>query len=185
MSSERRKWFVFGAVGAIAMLADQLSKLWARHALPVRPDGCSIPEDLVGSRCVGEPVSVISNLWDWRLSMNPGSAFGLLSGQTGARVLLSLVAVVAIALITFMLHRTRPDQRLGVWGLALVVGGALGNLLDRIAFGVVTDFIAWRYHEHRWPTFNGADVFLVVGVALTVIGTREPTKKAASAGSSS
>lgn len=177
MSADRRKWVVFILVGTMAMLADQVSKWWARSALPVTPEGCAVPADVVDGRCAGVPVSVITDLWDWRLSMNPGSAFGMFSGQAGARVLLSVVAVVAVAVMVYMVHRARPEQRALAWGLGLVVGGALGNLFDRVVIGVVTDFIAWRYHEHRWPTFNVADVFLVVGVVVTMIATREPTRR--------
>lgn len=177
MTAERRRWIVFVAVSVATMLADLLSKAWARSALPVRPDGCSIPDDMVEGRCVGEPVTVISGFWDWHLSMNPGSAFGLFSGQTGAHIFLSIVAVVAVAAMVYMLRRAKAEQRAAPWALGLVVGGALGNLFDRIVFGVVTDFIAWRYGEHRWPTFNGADVFLVVGVVL-MIAMREPRRQA-------
>ena len=177
MTTDRRKWTVFVVVGVTTMLADQLSKWWARSALPVTPDGCAVPDDMVDGRCVGVPVPFISDLWDWRLSMNPGAAFGMLAGQAGARVVLSIVTVVAVAVMVYMLHRARPEQRGAAWGLGLVVGGALGNLFDRIVFGVVTDFIVWRYQEHQWPTFNGADVFLVVGAVVTMIAMREPKKE--------
>jgi signal peptidase II len=52
---------------------------------------------------------------------------------------------------------------------ALIAGGALGNLVDRIRDGAVTDFVRWRIHEHRWPIFNVADAALLVGVALFVV----------------
>lgn len=176
MAGDRRKWVTFATIAIAAALLDQLSKWWARSALPVRPEGCAVPDDLVAGRCAGVPVSVIPDLWDWRLSMNRGSAFGLFSGQDGARVFLSIVAVVAVAVMVYMVHRARPEERASIWGLALLVGGALGNLFDRVVVGVVTDFIVWRYQEHRWPTFNGADVFLVAGVVLTMLAMREPRK---------
>ncbi len=179
MTAERRKWIVFVAVAVASGLADQLSKAWARAALPVRPEGCSVPDDMIEGRCIGEPVSVISGFWDWQLSMNPGSAFGLFSGQTGARIFLSIIAVVAVAAMVYMLRRAKPEQRAAAWALGLVVGGALGNLFDRTVFGVVTDFVVWRYGAHRWPTFNGADVFLVLGVVLMMIAMREPRKETA------
>jgi signal peptidase II len=68
-----------------------------------------------------------------------------------------------------MLRKARTDQRVLHWALALVAGGAIGNLIDRIYFGVVTDFVLWHYHEHEWPVFNVADIVLVVGVGLMFI----------------
>ena len=177
MSADRRTWITFGAVAAAAAVVDQLSKWWARSALPVRPAGCDVPDDLVAGECAGIPVSVIPDLWDWRLSMNPGSAFGLFSGQAGARVFLSIIAVLAVTMMVYLVHRTRPEQRAATWGLGLLVGGAIANLFDRLVFGVVTDFIVWRYGEHRWPTFNVADVFLVIGVIVMLIGTRDVKKE--------
>lgn len=105
MTADRRKWVAFAVVGVATTLADQLSKWRARSTLPVTPDGCAVPDDMVDGRCVGVPVSVISDLWDWRLSMNPGAAFGVFSGQAGARVFLSIVAVVAVAVMVYMVHR--------------------------------------------------------------------------------
>jgi signal peptidase II len=115
--------------------------------------------------------------------MNSGSAFGLFSSQKGARVGLSIVGIVAVFGMLWMLRKARPDQRILHWALALVAGGAIGNLIDRVYFGVVTDFILWHYKTHEWPVFNVADVVLVVGVGLMFIdiqkeGRREKTLKA-------
>jgi signal peptidase II len=120
---------------------------------------------------------VIENYWDWRLSMNPGSAFGLFSSQGGARVFLSIVGIVAVGGMIYMLYKSRPDQKVLHWALALVAGGAVGNLIDRIYFGVVTDFILWRYHSKEWPVFNIADVVLVVGVGLMFIDIQKEGKR--------
>jgi signal peptidase II len=188
-SSDRKKWTVFAIVGALSLIADQATKIWARGSLPVvsvHPGGasCIVPEDIVNRTCVGHPVPVVDGFWDWRLSMNPGSAFGLFSSQTGARVLLSVVGIVAVIGMLWMLRKARPDQKILHWALALVAGGAVGNLIDRMYFGVVTDFILWRYQTHEWPVFNVADIVLVIGVGLMFIdiqkeGRREKALKAA------
>jgi signal peptidase II len=133
--------------------------------------------------CHGDAVRVLGSFWDWRLSMNPGSAFGLFSSQEGARIGLSIVGIVAVFGMLWMLRKARSDQRILHWALALVAGGAVGNLIDRIYFGVVTDFILWHYQRHEWPVFNVADVVLVVGVGLMFIdiqkeGRRERALKA-------
>ena len=190
--STRQQWLVFIVVALISLVADQGTKIWARASLPVAfqhghgipsPEGCAIPDDIVTHTCYGKPVPVIDGFWDWSLSMNPGSAFGLFSGQTSARVFLSIVGIGAVGGMLWMLRKARPDQRILHWALALVAGGAVGNLIDRIYFGVVTDFVSWHYQEHVWPTFNVADVVLVVGVALMFIdiqkeGKREKLKRA-------
>jgi signal peptidase II len=198
------KWGVFWIVAALSLIADQATKIWARAELPVvetvamQPNAkpCEIPEDLVppakdrGSRCVGVPEPVIDSFWHWRLSMNQGSAFGLFSGRTGARIFLSIVGVVAVFGMLWMLRKSRADQRVLHWALALVAGGAVGNLIDRIYFGVVTDFILWHLGdfkpgphsslgrwEHEWPVFNIADVVLVVGVVLMFFDIQKEGKR--------
>jgi signal peptidase II len=185
---DRKKWLIFLIVGTLSLVADQATKIWARDALPVvRVDrgstACIVPEDIASRACQGHPVSVIDGFWEWRLSMNPGSAFGLFSSQESARILLSIVGIIAVIGMLWMLRKARPDQTILHWALALVAGGAIGNLIDRIYFGVVTDFILWRYKTHEWPVFNIADVVLVVGVGLMFIdiqkeGRREKARKA-------
>ena len=122
-------------------------------------------------------MSVVDNVWHWRLSMNPGSAFGLFSSQDGARIGLSIVGILAVFAMLWMLRKARSDQKILHWALALVTGGAIGNLIDRIYFGVVTDFILWRYHTHEWPVFNVADIVLVVGVGLMFIDIQKEGRR--------
>jgi signal peptidase II len=166
---------IFVLVVAVALIADQGSKLWARHSLPVRPAACAIPDDIVAGKCGGAPVPVIDGFWEWRLSFNQGAAFSMLESQGGTRVLLSLIASLAVIGIGWMVKKAREDQRTLVVGLGLIAGGALGNLCDRVYFGVVTDFVRWHYHQHSWPIFNVADVVLFIGVGVMMIATlREP-----------
>ena len=157
-----RRWKIFLIVGLVSLAADQATKVWARGALPTLPDEvCSR-----GPGCCGTPVPVIENFFDWRMSCNPGSAFGLFSSTGSARIFLSVVGLVALGAIVWMVRKARADQTRLLWALGLVAGGAVGNLIDRIYTGVVTDFVVWKYHDKEWPTFNVADVTLVVGVAL-------------------
>jgi signal peptidase II len=196
----RPKYKLFWTVALISLVADQLTKIWARASLPTFPLGadksyvCQIPDDIATQRCGAEAVSVIESFWHWRLSMNTGSAFGLFSKQGDVgRVLLSLVGIGAVIAMWFMLKKSRADQRALHWALALVAGGAVGNLIDRIYYGYVTDFILWHwgstpakgskhYFATEWPVFNIADVVLVVGVALMFVdmhkeGKRDKEKK--------
>jgi signal peptidase II len=152
-----RRWKIFSIVAAVAIAFDQLTKLWARSALPTDPRG------------FGLPVPVVEGFFDWRLSYNTGSAFGLFSEMSGARIFLTVVALAAVVAIGWMVQQARDDQKAQVWALALLAGGAIGNLIDRVAAGRVTDFILWRYHAHEWPVFNVADVALCAGVGLIVL----------------
>ena len=173
------KWKIFWIVSILSLVADQATKIWARAALPVYPKGCAVPEDIIIHKCMGMPVKFIEGFWEWRLSMNPGSAFGLF-GSFGAdftRVFLSLIGVGAVIGMWFMLKKARPDQKALHWALAFVAGGAVGNLIDRIYFSVVTDFILWKYKTHEWPVFNIADVVLVVGVGLMFIDIQKENKR--------
>jgi len=153
-----RRWKIFAIVGLISLIADQATKIWARGSLPTRPGGP------FGHYGISE--IVIENFWEWRLSYNPGSAFGLFNETAGARIFLTVIGLVALGFIVLMLHRSRENQTRLAWALGLVAGGAVGNLYDRIASGVVTDFVVWKYYDAEWPTFNIADVTLVVGVGL-------------------
>lgn len=152
MSIGRRAWFVFAVVLVITLAFDQGSKAWAR-TLPLH-----------------EPRAFVEGYWDWELAMNPGAAFSSFVGGAGMQIALGLVAALALIGIGVIASRTRPEQRLERFGLALVAGGALGNLVDRIRDGAVTDFIRWRWHEHAWPIFNIADAALLVGAVLLLVG---------------
>ena len=181
-------WLVFALIAGLSLAADQATKIWARAELPVMPAGCEVPEAMAARQCVGVAVSVVENYWDWRLSMNHGSAFGLFSSQGGARIFLSVVGVLAVLGMLWMMKKSRQDQRILHWALAFVAGGAVGNLIDRIYFGVVTDFVLWRYKTKEWPVFNIADVVLVIGVGLMFLdmmkeSRRERTERAALASS--
>ena len=176
---DRKKWTLFAVVSIITLVADQATKIWARGSLPTQPAGCDVPDDIIARKCFGLPVSVIDGYWEWRLSMNPGSAFGLFGnlGPSFTRVLFSIIGVAAVAGMIYMLKKARPDQKILHWALALVAGGAVGNLIDRAYYSVVTDFILWKYKTHEWPVFNIADVVLVVGVGLMFIDIQKENKR--------
>jgi signal peptidase II len=145
--ARKYRWFVLALLLALAL--DQSSKAWARHVLqPVYPN----------------VVSVIPGYFDLRYSENPGAAFGLFRNLPGARYLHFAIGMAALFIVARILRKSRPDaRRLGV-ELGLLAGGALGNFIDRVRFGHVTDFVVWRVGMHEWPTFNIADAALVLGV---------------------
>ncbi len=159
-----RRVVIFVAILVVTLAFDQGSKAWAK-TLPVQPANCSTAE-LAAHRCHGVPQPVVAGFWDWELALNDGAAF---SNFRGNQVVLSLIAVGALVMLVWMARRTKPEQRLQRAAYAMIAGGALGNLLDRVRDGAVTDFVRWKVGSHAWPIFNVADVALVIGVALLVL----------------
>jgi signal peptidase II len=169
-----RRAVIFVAVFVITVLADQGSKVWAR-TLPVAPADCTVPDDLVARRCAGVPQPVIEGVWDWELAFNTGAAF---SSFTGSQIVLSALALVALIGLGIAAARTQPEQGLRRLAYATIAGGALGNLIDRLRDGAVTDFVRWRAGEHAWPIFNVADVALVAGVGLLFVAAALEKRRA-------
>jgi signal peptidase II len=105
---------------------------------------------------------------DLVLVFNAGAAFSFLAGAGGwQRGFFIAIAVAAVTLIVHLLRR-HPEDRLFSAGLALILGGALGNLWDRIALGHVVDFVLLHAHGYHWPAFNIADSAITVGAGLLV-----------------
>lgn len=152
-----RRFRVYISVSALVVLADQLTKLWARTSLPVDGAGRGIR------------VPIVDGYFDLVLAHNPGAAFSFLAGADGGRIVLTALGLVAVAAISWMAARAREDQLGLIVALSLMVGGAVGNLIDRIRFGTVTDFVLWHWHEHTWPVFNVADACLSVSIAVFVL----------------
>ncbi|MGH9699008.1 MAG: signal peptidase II [Candidatus Acidiferrales bacterium] len=102
---------------------------------------------------------------------NPGVAFGLLADSASPYLapLLILFSICVIALLAWLLVTGRAGGALGQLGLALILGGAMGNVLDRVLRRSVTDFIDFHLGSHHWYTFNIADSAIVVGAALVVL----------------
>jgi signal peptidase II len=155
--AKRYKIFLF--VSLLVIAADQATKWWARDALATGP-----------RRFLGE-------FWSWELSYNTGSAFGLFRDLGGARVWLSIIGVLACGVIVWILRKAKDDQKWMTSALALVAGGAIGNVIDRIAMGKVTDFIVWRAGKSQWPAFNIADAALVAGVIILFLDIGRDQKR--------
>lgn len=121
----------------------------------------------------GLPVPVLGEYLRWTLAFNPGGAFGLRLGSSAYYLVFSLV------IFAFLIYYTFQHRRIGCISLPLagVAGGAAGNIIDRLRFGEVVDFIDCEfpdihfgsYHMERWPIFNVADMAVSCGIILTVI----------------
>ena len=115
----------------------------------------------------GETIYV-APFWNWVLTFNPGAAFSFLADQPGwQRWFFTVLALGVAAWIAVELKR-HAGQKLLSFGLALVMGGALGNVVDRVRFGAVVDFIQWHAAGFYWPAFNIADSAITIGAVLLV-----------------
>jgi len=103
--------------------------------------------------------------------LNKGAAFGILSDESidWQRAFLIATACLAVGVIVYMIHVGHARERFGAIGLGLVLGGALGNLADRIREGYVTDFLDFYANGWHWPAFNVADIGISCGVCLLII----------------
>ena len=142
------------------LLLDQATKLWAVTVLPHNV-----------------AVAVAEGWWNWSRSYNSGAAFGLLGGAGGwQRPALTALALGVCAFLVYSLRRLpRRSWRLAV-PYALVIGGALGNAADRLIRGQVVDFIQWYWRDFFWPTFNVADMAIVIGAVAIVANGLMPPK---------
>lgn len=140
---------------------DQLSKAWVLRSLP---EFTAVP--------------VIPGFWNWFRTYNTGAAFSLLSSAGGWQKYLFLVFAIAISgvLVAWLAKTPRNAWRIAA-PYALIIGGAVGNAVDRLMHGHVVDFIQWYVGDHYWPAFNIADSAIVVGVAGIVLGSLLPGRQ--------
>ena len=145
-----RRRAAFSAAGALAVLAaDQLSKAAVRATLPLHA-----------------PRPVIPGFFNLRHELNDGAAWSILSG---ARWPLVGVSVAVLALLVATRREMLSRGRLGAWSFALLCGGILGNLVDRLWTGRVVDFLDFVFGTYHYPTFNVADSAICVGMALYLL----------------
>jgi signal peptidase II len=116
------------------------------------------------------PVPMIPGLLNWTLAFNTGAAFSFLHDAGGwQRWLFSVLAIVVCSVLVVWLRRLPRTEWRTALPLALVIGGALGNLIDRVRFGRVTDFIEVYHQQWSWPAFNVADSAISVGAVLLIV----------------
>lgn len=153
-------WLILSAV---VIVLDQLSKAWVLAKLP---EYTAIP--------------VIDGFWNWYRTYNTGAAFSFLSDAGGWQIwFFAILAVTISTLLGFWLSRIRRGDWRQALPYALVIGGALGNVIDRLIHGHVVDFIQWHWRAHYWPSFNLADSAIVAGaVGIALFGLFEGKHKA-------
>ncbi|MCW6028604.1 signal peptidase II [Stenotrophomonas sp. SRS1] len=142
-------------LSAVIIIADQWSKAWVLSSLPEY-----------------EPVVVIEGFWNWYRTYNTGAAFSFLSDAGGWQLWFFTALAVGISgLMAYWMWGTARGAWRSAVPYALVIGGAIGNVIDRLMHGHVVDFIQWHIGDHYWPSFNIADSAIVVGaVGIALFG---------------
>lgn len=111
----------------------------------------------------------VAPFWNWVLTYNPGAAFSFLADQPGWQRWFFTALALGISGWIVLELRKHPEQKCLSLALTLVMGGALGNVIDRVRFGAVVDFIQWHAAGYYWPAFNVADSAITVGAVLLVV----------------
>ena len=145
---------LFYYVALTVILLDQATKLVIVRALRV-----------------GQGIPVIPGYFDIVFVLNPGAAFGFLAtlSEEVRSPFFILITVVAVSLIVFYHTRFLHADRLASVALGLILGGAIGNLIDRLRYGMVVDFLDFHVSRYHWPAFNVADSAISIGVGLMLL----------------
>ena len=143
-------------IAFLVIITDQLTKHWIMSGFAIHDQRIIIP-----------------GFFNLVYVTNTGAAFGLLAGsKTLLRQLFFVgVALFALGVISYAYSQLRNQGRLFVLALGLIAGGAVGNLIDRLRFGSVVDFLDFYLGNYHWPAFNVADSAITVGVTLFILGT--------------
>jgi signal peptidase II len=150
-SNNRQAFLLWLGLSSFLLILDQLTKVIAKNSL---------------FEGVSQPVTSFLN---WTLVYNSGAAFSFLAQAGGwQRWFFTSVGIIA-ALIMIWLIRKNPHQTIFSLALSLVLSGAIGNVIDRIIYGAVVDFVDVHYMGWHWPAFNIADSAITIGVILLII----------------
>jgi signal peptidase II len=141
-------------VSGLVLVLDQITKILVNKMMPLH-----------------HTIEIIPNFAALTYLRNTGAAFGVLAGERSFYRIgfFVVVSLVALGCILYLLKLTRYEKKLTLLSLSLILGGAVGNMVDRLRLGEVIDFILLHYHDLHWPAFNVADSAISVGVVLLII----------------
>jgi signal peptidase II len=144
-----RRNVVFSLIAAIVITADQLTKAWIRHTLA--------PGEILWDKGFLQIIHV----------KNTGASFGILTGHTWVVIAAVFIEIAVVLVFVYLLHKRLAflDSMFLRVGIGLILGGAIGNQIDRLAFGQVTDFIDFKW----WPVWNVADGSAVIGAIIIAV----------------
>lgn len=155
ISRSWQRWFV---ISALVIVLDQLTKFWISQSFA---PGASVP---------------LTPFFNLVLTYNTGAAFSFLSRASGWQRGFFIVVAAAASLFIIYLLKRHHQRRLFSLGLSLILGGAVGNLWDRIVLGQVVDFMDFYIQSYHWPAFNVADSAITCGAGLLIWDGLRPTK---------
>jgi signal peptidase II len=148
------RYLLLAFLGVTIVVVDQVTKYWIMQSMRLH-----------------ESIPIVPNLFSLTYIRNPGAAFGLLAGSSNAfrMVFFGITSLFALALLGTILFRLPEKDWVGQMSIAGILGGAIGNLIDRLRFGEVIDFLDVYVESYHWPAFNVADSAITVGVACLII----------------
>jgi signal peptidase II len=146
--------FLLASLTGTVVAVDQVTKLYIMQTMRLH-----------------ESIPVIPDFFSFTYIRNPGAAFGLLAGSSNTfrMVFFGLTSIFALGLLGAILLRMPAHDRMGRVSVAAILGGAIGNLIDRMRYGEVIDFLDVYIEQHHWPAFNVADSAITVGVILLIV----------------
>lgn len=148
----KNKYLQVGSIVGIVLVLDQFTKYIIRTHVSLY-----------------DTIPVIPGFFNITYVRNKGAAFGILSGLPEFWRSAFFIAVTIVALAAIIALILKTNDRLPVYAFSLIAGGAMGNLIDRVRYGEVVDFIQWYVRSHYWPSFNVADSAITIGVVLLAI----------------
>lgn len=155
------RYFLLALVAGTVIIIDQLTKL-----------------SIMQNMRLHESIPIIPNLFSLTYIRNPGAAFGLLAGSSNAfrTLFFGVTSLFALGLLGTILVRLPANDWMGQLSIASILGGAIGNLLDRLQYGEVIDFLDVYIETYHWPAFNVADSAITIGVlVLCLDALRQPS----------
>ena len=158
----KKKNIIFSVTLGIVLLLDQITKMYVSSIMFLHDSS-----------------PVIDGFFSITYVRNPGAAFGFLADSSSSfrSVFFVAIAIIAILLILFLIMKAKDEELLFTLSLSLILGGAVGNLIDRVRFGEVIDFLDFYLASYHWPAFNVADTAISCGAVLLVFGMIKKKEK--------
>ena len=145
----KMRWYIL-LIGALSAI-DQASKCWMKHLLSFKPLGYDV-----------------FPFFKLHLATNMGISFSIFSNNSPITKW-AIIGMSSLLCVALFLWLKKSNETLTKVGLSLIIGGAIGNIIDRFVSGGVIDFIMLHYNQYYFPTFNGADIFISCGVGLLLL----------------
>mgnify|MGYP001094051019 CR=1 FL=1 len=148
----KAKYLILTIISVVVLVLDQLTKVYIDRTMKLY-----------------QTIPLIDGLFSITYLRNRGAAFSFLADASWRLPFFILVSLIAVVVILVAIGKLRDDQSLAAVSLALILSGAVGNLIDRVRLGEVIDFLDVYWKTHHWPAFNVADSAICVGVALLAL----------------